>query len=284
MPKPGEILDPADFSGRQKISDANKNATATAEMALGIGKDWKEHLGNIYNPYMQMGLSALGNAQQAAGYLQNNNIPQAYQADRGPMAQLFNQYQSQVTRPEYQQANLPMQADYDNAMNTDQYRELMAASNDAGGGLAGGLANQYTYDIANREYDNAMQNYEMAQMNNARGNELNQSMYQQGTGLQDYLYQLDQQNYKNRMAGYSANQGQLTDYLNQLYNQADMGMNSTNQYAGYGTDVANAQIETLSGIGNAYLNAAGAGVQASGNNLNTAGQVGGSIIKDWKSS
>lgn len=281
MPTFRDFLDPADLTGSKKIKDAAKKAEQTAEQSLQLGRDWKNQLQSLYLPYTMQGLGAFNNAQYAANSIRNNNIPTAFQASGQPMQDLFSQYQSQLTMPEYQQASLPTQADYGNAQNSDQYAELMAASREAGGDMAAGLANMYNHDIAQREYANAMSNYDLAQESNNYRNQLNQNMYSQGMGLQDYLYGLERQNYANRMGQYTAQQDQLGQYLDQLYNQADMGMNAINQYAGYGTDVNSGLIDTLSGIGNAHLNAAGGAMQASGNNLNAIGSTAGQVIGNW---
>jgi len=271
------MLDKLMGGGNKAIKKAQAEARRLAEQSRQIANQYGDRAQGLYDPYMSMGMDALGNVQTQADNLLNSQVPDAYQFDTQGMENLYNQYMNQAYIPDEVQAQMPTGPDYANAANSSLYQQLMQNSQDAvnNNAAANGLsargsgaaldiaraANKNTYDVANQLYQDEMNQYNLAQQNNQYRNQMLNNNLQQGMGLQQLINQAGQQGYGNQLQSYGLENQNLLNYLNQMNQIGGMGFNATNNLNNAYANVANSQIGTNSGQAQNAINSAAAQAQ-----------------------
>ena len=268
-------------SGNKKIQAAERNSLEKANESIDLARNLEKDFINEYAGQIEQGQNDFNDLYNQTGNLINNNIPEYKQMSLGGMADLYSQMGNQMYRPEFQRYQ---QSQYNDggAQNTDQYAQLMAASQEAGGDIGGSLANQYTYDIDQRELENQLMSNQLGQQSNQYLNQQNQNMLNQGMGLENYQYQLNQNNFANEVAAYNAKQQQYKDAMSQYNWLNKIGLGAQNANNDYQTEGVGSRINSLSGEANANMNEMSAKMQAEsqifGDIMSTAGTVASKLL------
>jgi small-conductance mechanosensitive channel len=241
----------SDDRKRDALKKAEQEAIRNAEKSIGLAEDYESRLSDQYQPLIDRGLENFNEAYDVTGQLTNNRVPQYNELGSGGLSDLYQNMNQGMYRPEFQQYQA---ATYnEDPTSSPQYQALMDTSAEFGGGLAGGLANQYNYDVAQRDFNNQLAQNQLGQQSNQYLNQVNNQAMNQGMGLEQYLQNLNQTNYKNQVGNYGAQRQQLADQLGQYNWMNKMGNDAMNKRNAYGQDILSSRIGTLSGDTNATM-------------------------------
>ena len=241
----------SDDKKRDQLKAAEQAAIKNANESIRLAQEQEGKLRNEYQGLIDRGLGNFNAAYAGAGDLFRNQVPQFQNLGDGGLSDVYQNYSSNLYQPEFQ--NYQAAVYNEDPTNTDQYQALMGASADYGGDLAGGLANRYNYDIAQRDFNNQLAQNELGMQSNRYLNDVNNQALAQGMGLENYLQQLNQTNYDNQVGQYGAERQQFADALGQYNWLNNIGSNARTRRNSYDQDVLSAQIGNLTGQTNATM-------------------------------